>query len=130
MGQQYSGTEGGAKVGTAEVADLDSWDLTINANLLKTTAYGDDWKRSKPGLKDWSGKASGRWNLGDTQGQAAFQQALLGGTQVNITLAIDDTKTYIGQCWVSSMGVKSAVDSTVDVDFSFDGEGPLTPNFS
>lgn len=129
MGQQFNGSEGGFYIGTTKVADLDSWDFTIDRDQNKTTAYGDTWKRNKPGLKAWSGKASGRWNMTDIQGQRALEQALLGGTTVSCVFKITDTYFYTGDGFVASENPKSAVDGTVDCDFSITGDGALTPTY-
>lgn len=123
---QYTGCKGLLKIGNNTVADINSMDFSIDVDLLDTTAYGDGcWKKQIPGLKSWTGKASGKWNMLDTTGQKALQDAILGGLQVTTSFMITDTIGYTGDCYVKSIAPKSAVDATVDVDFSLEGTGPL-----
>ena len=71
------------------------------------------------------GTAEGNWAVDtDSNGQAALQAALLGGTEVALKLYVDDTHYYSGQAFVSNMstGVEAAGKVEVSFDFTFNGE--------
>lgn len=132
---EYTGVDGGVKLGANMIADIDNFNLSIDSDSLPTTAYTDvadpnhGWKTSKQGLKGWSGDASGRFNMTDTTGQLAIRAAQLGGTKLTLSFIIDQVsgEGYTGDAWVKTHAPKSKVDGTADIDFSFDGTGPLTP---
>jgi len=120
------GYNGKVMVGAATVAEIDQWSVDADAKLLDTTKFGDTWESKTPGLKSWSGKASGRWDMSDTTGQKALQDALLGGTSVTLKLYTNDTNYYSGTALVKAIGTKAAAGGLVDVDFSFEGTGALS----
>ncbi len=117
---------GKVMVGTATVAEIDQWSLDVDAKLLETTKFGDTWEGKIPGVKSWSGKASGRWDMSDTTGQKALQDALLGGTTVSLKLYTNATNSYSGTALVKAISTKAAVGGLIEVDFSFEGTGALT----
>lgn len=121
-----AGTQGLVKVSAATVAEIDEWDLQTDANLYGTTAFGSSWETKIAGVKKWSGSFKGRWYMGDTNGQLALQNALLGGTSVALTLSSNGTNNYTGTAWIKSDAIKTPVDGTVDITFSFEGSGALS----
>jgi len=122
----FTGYGGSVKVGTATIAELGEWSLDIGVDTQETESFGDQWKEYVATLKEWSGSCSGRWDMTDTAGQKALQDALLGGTTVTIKFYIDSTKNYSGTAIIEKISVKSSVDGVVEVDFSFKGTGALT----
>ncbi len=122
----FTGYGGKVMVGTATVAELSEWDLDISLDTEQTNAFQDQWKEYTPTLKEWSGKASGRWDMTDTTGQKALQDAMLGGTTVTIKLYIDNTKNYSGTAIIDKISIKTSAEGVAEVDFSFKGSGALT----
>lgn len=122
-----NGTNGQVAVTSNVVAELDNWDATIDATLLDTTAFGVGWHAFIAGLKGASGTASGRWYQGDTNGQAALQAAILGGTTVTLNLSPNGgTNKYSGTAFIKQIQIKAAVAGTVDVTFQFQFTGTVT----
>jgi len=121
-----AGYGGAVKIGSNTVAEMGEWDLSLDVNMLDTTAFGDAWKDQIPGIKSWNGKASGRWDMTDTTGQKAMQDALLGGTSVSIVLAVNGSHNYSGTAYIKNISPKATATGTVDCDFSFEGTGALT----
>jgi predicted secreted protein len=119
------GYNGKVMVGAATVAEIGEWSLDIEAEMLDTTKFGDQWKAAIAGLKSWSGSFAGRFDTADATGQIALQSATLGGTTVALKLYTDATHNYSGTAFITTTSPKAAVDGTVDVDFSFEGTGTL-----
>lgn len=123
----YTGYGGSVKVGTNTVAELGEWSLDINADTQDTTSLGSTgWRSYVVTLKNWSGSASGRWDMTDTNGQKALQDALLGGTTVTLNLYIDSTKRYSGTAVITKVSVSTSADGVAEVSFDFQGTGALT----
>lgn len=120
-----AGKGGNVKVGAAIVAEIREWSLDLGADNLETTKFGQDWKTFVQGLKEWSGSFSGRWDMTDTAGQKALQDAFLGGTTVTISLLVDATHNYSGDALITP-SVNVAVDGLAEISFDFQGTGPLT----
>ena len=121
-----AGTQGAVKLGAATVAELDTWSLNVDANMYKTTAFGSGWLTQISGVKQASGTASGRWYMGDTNGQALLQAALLGGTSAALSLSPNGTNNYSGTFWIKQIQIKAPVDGTVDFTMNFDLTGALS----
>jgi predicted secreted protein len=120
------GFAGAVKIGTYTVAEIDNWNLSIDSDVLKTTKFGDTWKEQIAGVRMFSGKFGGRWDMTDTNGQVAFQSACMGGTTVTIILTVNGSHFYTGSVWIKNISPKAIADATVDVDMSFEGTGALT----
>ena len=120
----YAGHQGKVMVNDVVVAELGEWSLDVDVKMLETTRFGDSWESKIPGLKSWSGKASGRWDMSDT-GQKVFQDALLGGTSVTLKLYTNAANYYEGTAFIKSVNVKASAGDLIEVEFSFEGTGAL-----
>ena len=122
----FVGYGGAVKVGTATVAEIGEWSLDIGLDTQETASFGDQWKEFVGTLKEWSGSCSGRWDMTDTTGQKAMQDALLGGTTVTLKLYLDATKNYSGTALITKVSPKASVDGVMEVTFDFQGTGAAT----
>jgi len=120
------GYNGSFKVAAAAANEIGDWELSIDAAMLDVTKLGDAWKDMLAGIKSWNGKAGGRWDMTDTNGQLALQSALTGGTSVTLNLYVSATHFYSGTAWIKAIQIKDQVEQAVDITFTFDGTGPLT----
>lgn len=121
------GNGGAVKVGTAAVAEIGDWTVTGDADMIKTTAFGNDgWQTQKPGMKSWNAKFAGHWDMTTGQNQDTLQTAWLQGTQVALKFYVDATKNYSGNAFIKNLSVKTPADGSVDADFSVEGTGALT----
>lgn len=121
-----SGKDGKVTDGTNTLAEISEWSLDVEADVMEVTKFGDQWRVKIVGLKDWSGSFAGRWDMTDTNGQLAFQNAILGGTTKTVRLYVNASQYYSGTAIIEGLSVESAVDSTVDTDWSFQGTGALS----
>jgi hypothetical protein len=120
-----AGYGGSVLIGAVTVAQLGTWSADIDADMLETTKFLDTWKGYIPGLKSGSGKFSGRWDMTDTTGQLALQNALLGGTSVALKFNTG-ANTYAGTAFIKAQSNKAAVNGLVEVDFSAQFSGAVT----
>lgn len=126
---QLIGYAGKVSIGANQVAELKNWKVDISADMADITAFSTTgWKSNLPGLKEWSGSAEGNFDMTDTNGQLALQNALLNGTSVALRLYVDGTKYYSGTAYVKKIAPEAAVDGVVSVAFDFQGSGALTYN--
>lgn len=122
----YQGFNGSVKVGGNAVAEISEFTLDISRDTVETQSFGDSWKEMTTTLASWSGTFRGRWDMTDTNGQAALQSALTGGTSVSVSLLTASNKTYSGTAFITGISVGAAVDGVVEGDFSFAGSGSLS----
>lgn len=122
-----AGKDGSVDVGANTVAELSEWSLDVSQDLLESHSFGDDWKENIGGLREWSGSASGSWDMSDTNGQKALQDALLSTVAtVSLTLNVNASNAYSGDAYITSINVGAAVDGKVEVTFNFQGNGSLS----
>lgn len=80
----YNGREARVTVNAstteALVTELSSWNITMSADEIDTTAFGDGWAKSDVGMKKWSGTISGYCDPEDTTGQDVLETAYKNGT--------------------------------------------------
>lgn len=122
----YVGYGGSVKVGTSTVAEISEWSLDIDADTQETATFGSQWKTYVITTKSWSGSIKGRWDMTDTAGQKALQDALLGGTTVTLNLYIDNAKRYTGTAIITKISPSVTADGVAEVTFNFQGSGALT----
>lgn len=120
-----TGFGGNVKVGSNVVALMNNWEANPTANILDKTSFGDSWKTKNAGLKDWTAKAGGKFDFTDTNGQMALYNAYLNGTPVTLNLYADGTHFWSGSAFVKTLPVKAAVDADIEIEFDFEGTGPL-----
>lgn len=115
------GYAGNIKAGTTVIGEMSDWSLDVNADIVDTSAFGDEWKTKVATQKDWSGSCNGRLDTSDSG-----QSALTIGADVTMNFYVDSTHYYSGNAVVESISRSAAVAGTVDVTFNFTGNGELT----
>lgn len=120
------GKAGALKIGTNTVALMNKWDLDVSTDTDDVTAFGATFKSRDGGLVDSKGSAAGKWDMSDTNGQKAIQDAALAGTSIIPKYFPNATNSYTPAA--AYAGVKISCDLTKDVDVSFDfqNSGVLT----
>jgi len=79
-----------------------------------------------PTIKKWSGSVKGKWNMADTNGQKALQDALLGGTSINAVFNVDGTNDYSGTGYVKKVNIGQPVKGVVEFSADIQGTAALT----
>lgn len=128
-----TGRSGNIKVGStpAEVANMESWKLSLKQNLIDATHFGNGgWESYAPGIKGWEGSIEGSWNItGDVTGQKVIQDAFDSGAEIDLELYVDENQTgdvYKGKALIESIDVDTSVKDKVKLSVKFKGNGPLT----
>ena len=110
----HKGSEGTIKVGSNAVAELLSYSITENVDLIETTNVSDAARLYTTGKTSWGGEIATNWDEGDTA-----QSALTIGASVTLNVypegASSSDTYYTGSAIVTGL------------DKSADGEG-LVPN--
>src|SRR5665647_550504 len=97
------GNAASIRVGTNAVLECQSWSLDLG------NEFGDTAREQTPTFQTWSGKAEGKYDITDTNGQLALQTAVLGQSTVDMRCYVDATHYYHGDAYVSA-AIGAAVD--------------------
>ena len=115
------GYSGNIKKDTTTIGEMSDWSLDVNADIVDTSAFGDEWKKKVATQKDWTGSCNGRL-YPDDSGQAT----LTIGAEVTMRFYVDGSHYYSGAAIVESISRSAAVAGTIDVTFNFTGNGVLS----
>lgn len=114
------------------IASITTWSLNIAADNYESTVLGDFWKQYIPGLRGWSGKCTGFYNIvNDPTGQQALYNALLGGNSIALQMqtgAVAGSGMWEGLANITAVDVADPVNNVVSIDFTFVGNGSLQHN--
>jgi predicted secreted protein len=121
-----AGKGGKLVIGAADGVNIASWSLSLDADMLETTALGDDWKEFLAGLNGWTVSVEAHFDKADTTGQIAIQNAILAGTSLSVKLYVDDTNYYSGTVYVSNQSINDSVSDLVTASYSLQGSGALS----
>ena len=123
----HKGSEGLIKVGSNQVAELRSWAISEEADLIEDTQMGDSTKTHQVGLKTWSGSADVWLDETDSNGQVAF---LTVASSITLNVYFEGATsgdTYLsGTALITGVEKSAAHDGMVEASVSFQGTGALT----
>ena len=127
----HTGVEGVVKVSTNTVAEVVSFSLSVESELIDQVKLGDTFRSFKAGTRQWSGEITCHWDETDSSGQQALQTAILNGSSVTLNLypegATNPDSYYTGTAFLKSLSVDIADnDSNVMAKYSFQGSGAVT----
>jgi len=121
----HRGSEGVVHVGTTAIAELRSYEYSVENEPIDDTILSDSDRTRQSGLNSWSGSASAFWDETDTNGQ----EALDAGSAVTLKFypeGASSSDTYhIGTAIVTGVTRRASVNGMVEADFSFAGNGAL-----
>jgi len=119
-------TDGGGSCQT--VAAIKNWSIDIGYDTIDVTTFdsADDWREFLDGLKQWSGSFDGHWEYDtDANGQQVIITALLTPAKLELECYVDGTHYFYGDVYAHATSVSAPVDGSVDVSFTFQGNGAL-----
>jgi len=119
------GNQASIRVGANAVLECQSWSLDLGNEFVDTTSFGDTAREQTPTFQTWSGKASGKYDITDTNGQLALQTAVLGASTVDMRCYVDATHYYHGDAYVSA-AIGAAVDGIVEISWDFTPASAIT----
>ena len=124
-----AGKGGSAKISANTIAEVASWSLDISADMLDSTALGDDWREYVAGLNGATGSIEVKWDVpNDTNGQTALQNAILNSTTIALNLYVNSTNYYAGTVYISNLSVEDPVEDLVTATFDAQFTGAVTYN--
>ena len=115
------GYAGNIKESGTTIGEMSEWSLDVSADIVDTSAFGDEWKKKTATQKDWSGSCSGRLDTSN-----AGQSALTIGADVDMEFYVDSTHYYSGAGVVESISRSAVVNGVLEVTFNFTGNGELS----
>ena len=122
----HTGNAGAVQVGANTVAEMLTWSLTENINVIDDTVTGDAADTHLTGTTNWSGSVNCYWDETDTNGQ----EAMTIGASVTLHLLPDGVTTgdidFNGTATINSIERTSGNNATVVANFTFTGNGALT----
>jgi hypothetical protein len=121
-----SGNSGEVFVGSNQVAEVKSFDLTETDNIIESTSMGDTSKTFEAGLKEASGTITCHFDKSDSTGQEAMNV----GASITLNLYPEGNSTgnreitFTAQ--ITSVGVSEAINEIVERSFGFTADGAVT----
>lgn len=125
---------GDVKIGTDAIAEMASWTLTINDEILEADVFGMDWKKvAGIGKLSWTASFNGFLDLTDTEQVSLESRVLSGGDFNDIRFYLDETNYYAPDTGTDANATAYITDFSITVDqsgvntvsASVQGSGPV-----
>ncbi len=126
-----AGYQGWVKNGTNYIAQIksDTFDLERameDITSMSNTGTPSPFKEFLPTLAQMTFSITCNWDLTDTNGQLAMQNALINGTLLSFTLSPNNgTNTYAFSAYVKKIQNKTDVSKAVESQIDLQPTGPL-----
>lgn len=124
------GYQGQVKIGANVVANIrsDQFDMQRQMDdLTVMLATPSAFKSYLPVLIDATFQMTANWDLADTNGQLAMQNALINGTLLSFTVTPNNgTNTYAFSGYVKKIGVKNDVQKVNEATYDIQPSGTIT----
>ena len=121
------GNAGTVRIGANAIAEIQSWTLEQDTEMIEDTSMGDSDRTFVAGLAGWRGTLDCWWNALDTNGQELLNNGETATLRLNPGGTASTQIYYEGTVFISNLsrtGEKEG--SMVGVSFSFQGSGALT----
>lgn len=119
-----AGKNGLVYVSGTEITGANAWSISIEADAIEYSKFGDTWKSNFVGLKGWSG------SIGALHDQAAkvLQNAAAATAVVALLIYPDRTSnaTYYSGNAIFSFASEAGMDGPVGRTADFTGDGTLS----
>ena len=124
------GYQGQVKIGANVIANIrsDQFDMQRQMDdLTVMLATPSAFKSFLPVLIDATFQMTANWDLADTNGQLAMQNALIAGTLLSFTVTPNNgTNTYAFSGYVKKIGVKNDVQKVNEATYDIQPSGTIT----
>lgn len=107
------------------VALVDQWSGDLNQELYDATSLGDTWKSDVAGLKNFSGRFTGKWDVTGGAGQTVLHNAILNGVTVGLNLLVDSINGYELTANLSKFSTSDPVNGLVTFECDFQSYGQV-----
>lgn len=127
----FRGMDGSVSWAAGAVAQVTAWNANVNAEVLEDSSMGLKWRTHKGGMIDWTGVITARLDYGDTAGQKAMLDTILGaspslGAAATELIIAGSTKKLSGSAIVVSAQITQQLGNIVEVQMTVRGTGALT----
>ena len=112
---EIHGKGGQVKSGANKVASIDTWSLSVDAEMADISEYGDDDRAFLPGLRNATGSISGSYHSTDVYQNAITNQFSSTGTISALTLHLmTSTSTgFTGSAYLTNLSINSDISDKV-----------------
>lgn len=125
----YSGKDGALSVDGTNIAMLQSWTVTQNAETLECSFMGSTWKEFKPGLLSWEGSCEAYF--ADSSATQAGNAVVVGSEVAVVFYPVDaGGMSFTGTAIVNSIENGAGVGDIETVSLSFTGSGALVTDIT
>lgn len=126
-----AGYGGKVAVGANDVAQVRNWNADIQREEVDTTHMHDGaggWRSFISGLGAGTGTMDVNWDMTDTNGQKALQDAVLNppSTPPVVKLYVDGTHYYSGSVIVTNVSPSVGVDGLAEASINFRFTGAVS----
>lgn len=124
-----AGYNGQLKIGANTVAQVSEVSFDLENNMEDVSVMGDRASDFLPTLYKGSLKAKVFYDLTDTTGQLAIQNAFFGATTLTMTFSPAGgatNTTYSVTCYVAKLGIADSVGKVVEQDIELQPTGAIT----
>lgn len=112
--------------GTTNVGEIAEWSLDLSHAPVDATAFGNDWAKYVPSIRNATGSFQGNFDHADS-GQSSLISAMLGGSAVAFRLYLDATKYFnIASAYLTGMGPAISQTGKGNTAFNFQNSGTVT----
>lgn len=119
-----AGKDGAIKVGSSKIGYIDNYNLSIEQGTSETSSFEEQWKTFIGTAKGFSGSFSGTFDYGDTDGQKAIIDGLLGaGGTVSLEFKTSMGLVLACSAEISNGTVGGSHGDKITISFNFQGNG-------
>lgn len=117
-----AGKDGYVRRGSNKIGYIDNFSLSIEQGTAETSQLEDQWREYIGTGKGWSGSFSGTFDYGDTNGQKAIVDDLIGnGGDVDLELKTSMGLVLTGTAQISNATVGGSHGDKISASFNFQG---------
>jgi len=114
------------------VAQVKDWQATVSRPVLEVTTMGDEARSITLDTPDWKGRIMALLDYGDAKQQAFIDAVNTNDdpTALAVALVAADGKLFWGDLLPLNARIRAQRGALFEVEFDFQGEGALTPNWN
>ena len=122
-----AGKDGYIHRGSNRIGYIDNFSLSIEQGTSETSEFEDQWREFIGTGKGWSGSFSGTFDYGDTNGQKAIVDDLIGnGGVVSLEFKTSMGLVLVGTAEISNATIGGSHADKITVSFNFQGTAGFT----
>lgn len=122
-----AGKDGSVKLGSDKIGYIDNYSLSIEQGTAEVSEFEDQWRSYIGTGKGFSGSFSGTFDYGDTNGQKAIIDDLIGnGGTVSLEFKTSLGLVLVGTAEISNGSIGGSHGDKITVSFNFQGNGGFT----